>query len=84
MGEICGNIVGCNTAVLSSSGIITCISCSLNKGFIISSGICICKEYYYLYGSVCKEICGDGYLFVLACDDGNLVDGDGCSSSCSI
>jgi cysteine-rich repeat protein len=33
----------------------------------------------------CMEICGDGFNFGLqACDDGNLVDEDGCSSSCEI
>ena len=34
---------------------------------------------YYL------EICGDGrHMGILQCDDGNLVDGDGCSSECEI
>ena len=33
----------------------------------------------------CYEICGDGLLLgVLQCDDGNLVDGDGCSSKCRV
>jgi cysteine-rich repeat protein len=32
----------------------------------------------------CDEICGDGLLFELPCDDGNLRDGDGCSSACTI
>ena len=38
----------------------------------------------------CYNICGDGYLYNLGpyddsdCDDGNLTDGDGCSSNCSI
>jgi cysteine-rich repeat protein len=32
--------------------------------------------------SDCHEICGDGILFVLPCDDGNTVSGDGCSSTC--
>jgi len=31
------------------------------------------------------QVCGDGYKIAAeACDDGNLVDGDGCSSSCTI
>ena len=33
---------------------------------------------------VCQEICGDGLLYDLACDDGNTADGDGCSSTCTI
>jgi cysteine-rich repeat protein len=32
----------------------------------------------------CSEICGDGINLGLPCDDGNLNDGDGCSSICSI
>lgn len=32
----------------------------------------------------CDELCGDGILFTLPCDDGNLNDGDGCSSLCQI
>ena len=32
----------------------------------------------------CAEICGDGLnLGQLQCDDGNNIDGDGCSSSCT-
>lgn len=34
--------------------------------------------------SNCIEICGDGKLYNLPCDDGNLVNGDGCSSTCAI
>lgn len=33
----------------------------------------------------CVEICGDGKNFGLYdCDDGNSIDGDGCSSSCDV
>lgn len=32
----------------------------------------------------CVELCGDGTLLVLACDDGNIVNGDGCSDQCKI
>ena len=36
-------------------------------------------------GGSCSEICGDGIsLGRMQCDDGNIIDGDGCSSSCSI
>lgn len=34
--------------------------------------------------SLCNEICGDGKRFTLPCDDGNAIDGDGCSISCQI
>lgn len=37
---------------------------------------------------VCREVCGDGKRLVPAsvheCDDGNFVNGDGCSSNCTI
>jgi len=33
----------------------------------------------------CVEVCGDGLNFgMVECDDGNLINGDGCSSSCKV
>jgi len=33
----------------------------------------------------CWEICGDGYdYWYYDCDDGNLINGDGCDDSCKI
>ena len=33
----------------------------------------------------CLEVCGDGRNFgQVGCDDGNLINGDGCNSSCII
>lgn len=51
----------------------SCMNCSLTQGFMPN----------------CSEICGDGILFDTIksghqCDDGNLIDGDGCSSKCQI
>lgn len=41
-----------------------------------ANGICAptgtCANGFALNGMVCKEICGDGKLFELECDDGNL------------
>ena len=35
--------------------------------------------------NVCDEICGNNITGdIETCDDGNLIDGDGCSSSCQI
>lgn len=35
--------------------------------------------------SICKEFCGDGIvLSIQPCDDGNLINFDGCSSECTI
>lgn len=33
---------------------------------------------------MCVDICGDGKLITVACDDGNKIDGDGCSSQCLV
>ena len=37
-----------------------------------------------MIGGRCREACGKGNLISdkLDCDDGNLIDGDGCSSTC--
>ena len=33
----------------------------------------------------CVEICGDGFNYgFFQCDDGNVINGDGCSSKCTI
>jgi cysteine-rich repeat protein len=34
--------------------------------------------------TICSEICGDGRRFESQCDDGNLINGDGCNSLCAI
>lgn len=44
-----------------------------------------CEGFFMNYEKVrCDEICGDGILFNLPCDDGNLNNGDGCSSTCTV
>lgn len=48
-----------------------CQNCNSLPGFIIVNGQCM-------------EICGDGYNYNQGCDDGNTLDGDGCSSTCSV
>lgn len=48
-----------------------------------SNSTCSCTTGYIDYGRVlCDEICGDGKVYVDPCDDGNIIDGDGCSSAC--
>jgi cysteine-rich repeat protein len=41
---------------------------------------------YYLNTStqICEDICGDGFQIYVYCDDGNLINGDGCSDSCQV
>ncbi|KAL4494809.1 hypothetical protein ABPG73_004249 [Tetrahymena malaccensis] len=44
-----------------------------------------CPTGFYQVEDNCKEICGDGLNFgEYQCDDGNNVNGDGCSSICEI
>ena len=50
-----------------------CVPCSYIKGY---------KDPIKKNGQ-CTEICGDGLnLGQYKCDDGNLANGDGCSSKC--
>ena len=67
----------------------TCVDCRSIPGFDSGLGLTtanltgLSKEKRAQ--KVCKEICGDGLLLgQYACDDGNLVDGDGCSHVCEI
>ena len=48
-----------------------CTSCANLAGFNVVNGQCI-------------EICGDGINYVMGCDDGNNLNGDGCSSTCTV
>ena len=71
----------------------SCSACQDSYFLDIKSGKCQskCDKGFYEdicnieSGSLCcKEICGDGLLFTLLCDDKNTFDGDGCSSTCNI
>ncbi len=60
------------------------MSCNLSRNFVLLNNTCVCKQYFSLSGLECTQICGDGYLFNLQCDDGNNINGDGCSSKCLV
>ncbi len=46
---------------------------------------CTCKNGYKLDSNGnCIEYCGDGLTENHQCDDGNQIDGDGCSSICNL
>lgn len=53
-----------------------CTSCDLKSGF--SAGNLSQPP------GQCWEVCGDGLRFVLACDDGNTIAGDGCDPFCHV
>ena len=58
--------------------------CSVFQKFEIDTATssCICIEGYHLQNKSCVETCGDGKVIAAECDDGNIVNGDGCSSEC--
>ena len=54
--------------------------CKVEIGYTCSGG-----GHWPANPDTCTEICGDGKDFYnYACDDGNNVGGDGCSSTCTI
>lgn len=59
------------------SGCASCVDC-------YSCSSCALGFYFKQGESLCSEVCGDGKKFVLACDDGNNINGDGCSSTCQV
>jgi proprotein convertase subtilisin/kexin type 5 len=63
----------------------TCKNCSPFCSNCTNDKSCTsCQSGFNLATGYCLEICGDGKRFVLGCDDGNLINGDGCSSYCTI
>jgi cysteine-rich repeat protein len=71
-------------AVYCPSTILNCKKC-LSDGSTIS-----CKKCIYGYNlsatSTCGPTCGDGIFIPSAeqCEDNNTVNGDGCSSTCTV
>ena len=73
----------------------TCLTCAN-----VSTTCTQCQSYRKLLGDYtcpcipgfedvastpnCTEKCGDGVKFVVECDDGNTVGGDGCSAGCVV
>lgn len=63
--------------LICSDGCLACTSC-------YSCTQCRPEFNYDPIQMLCTEICGDGKRFSLACDDGNNIDGDGCSKDCKL
>ena len=61
-----------------------CIACDVGLDLYLEEQVCSCFEGFSLAGNQCSEVCGDGKLFQLDCDDGNSNNGDGCSETCHI
>lgn len=60
---------------------------SCSNGNMLINGSCItCSKVsgYTIVNGECSEVCGDGIVINDLCDDGNILNGDGCSSYCSV
>ena len=81
----CLSYPGCTEAQYFNN-IIACKSCNAATNFILetSNDSCICNYGYFLTNVTCNDVCGDSITAVGRCDDGNLVDYDGCDSTCAI
>ena len=85
-GTASSNCLTCDSA---NSRSLSGTSCPCISGkFDIGNPACYASNCQVGYApdasGVCQEICGDGVLYVLPCDDGNTVSGDGCSSTCNV
>ena len=66
-------------------GNVLCIECDKRQKLALSSDHqCVCADDYELQLGDCVEVCGDGRLYELECDDGNTEDGDGRNSVCVV
>ena len=79
--------VSCNVATFFDSQLQKCLPCSDGCLSCIDCYDCTqCRPDYILdpKTALCLEVCGDGKRYTSACDDGNNIDGDGCSKDCRI
>jgi len=73
-----------NSLTCLSTGPLTC-----QTGYLLKNNSCgNCTTVTgYIYDQTtgrCKDKCGDGIIITDLCDDGNTLNGDGCSSICTI
>ena len=91
-GQYVDSVLGCKPC---SDLFTNSLTCNKTHAFLctatfkLKNGECkVCSEVegYHITASTntCSELCGDGKLFDYQCDDGNQLDGDGCSKNCII
>lgn len=86
------SISGCVSCTTTFPNSLACLSTgptSCQNGYILSNNSCLsCSAVTgYTYDNVsgkCKDYCGDHIIITDLCDDGNTLNGDGCSSFCTI
>ena len=84
----CHNLSVWNSSYLvcdaNCSQVVECFSCDLVSNSINCTG---CNYGFSLdtANNLCSEVCGDGMAGGNeTCDDGNVINGDGCSSVCQV
>lgn len=50
----------------------------------IDSNLCLRGYFKVQSTNQCVEVCGDGWKLQYDCDDGNLINTDGCSNACHV
>ena len=79
-GNYCTIVFGCITVISTSVGL-QCKQCNISAHLNLDTKDyqCKCTTGFQINNGVCIDICGDGLIYTNQCDDGNLIDGDGCS-----
>ncbi|KAL4467438.1 hypothetical protein ABPG72_011036 [Tetrahymena utriculariae] len=87
----CSSSTQCGQCLYNFDSSTNCTTCATGYSqFWNDSTKCIiCNTqdlFYFVKDQICHEKCGKGYRFTdeLQCDDGNLINGDGCDSNCMI
>jgi cysteine-rich repeat protein len=86
------SVTGCTNCTATFPFSLACLSTgptSCVDGYILSNGSCLtCAVVpgYALNSATgkCQDYCGDNIIITDLCDDGNNLNGDGCSSVCTI
>ncbi len=80
-----GSYFSTSTQQCQKCSIDYCASCLTDRSCVTCiTGFQLKTVSIVLKVELCEEICGDGKKFYLECDDGNLVNGDGCNSNCRV
>ena len=83
VGKYCTTVGGClNTNKINNT--VVCTRCNSSLNYQLQNNTCVCNQGFQMVNGICEDICGDGLPNVYECDDGNLIDGDGCSSDCKV
>lgn len=86
--SVCGDKKITGTETCDDGNRISHDGCSSTCQMETCNQSCLCYGWvqpWIAFNSTCSTLCGDGYLRgVEQCDDGNIVDHDGCSSTCII